>query len=70
MSRVGDMRDEYDFKGGARGRYAKGFAGGTNLVLLEADVAKAFPDSRSVNEALRDVIARRAAGESDAHRHG
>lgn len=69
MRKVGDMRDKYDFKGGVRGSYAKRFAGGTNLVLLEADVAKAVPDSRSVNEALRDVIARRAAGESDAHRH-
>ncbi len=63
------MRDEYDFKGDARGKYAKRFAGGTNLVLLEADVAKAFPDSQSVNEALRNVIARRAAGEPDTQPH-
>ena len=69
MRKVGDMRDEYNFESGVRGKYAKHFAGGTNLVLLEADVAKAFPNSRSVNEALRDVIARRAAGESNAHRH-
>jgi hypothetical protein len=62
------MRDQYDFKGGMRGKYAERFAEGTNLVLLEPDVAKEFPDSRSVNEALREVIARRAAGESDAHR--
>ena len=63
------MRGEYDFKGGVRGKYVRRFAGGTNLVLLEADVAKVFPDSQSVNEALRDVIARRAAGEPDTHRH-
>ena len=69
MRKVGNMRDEYNFKGGERGKYAKHFAGGTNLVLLEADVAKAFPDSQSVNEALRDVIARRASGESNARRH-
>jgi hypothetical protein len=62
------MREEYDFKGGVRGKYAKRFAEGTNLVLLEPDVAKAFPDSRSVNEALREVIARRAAGDADARR--
>ncbi len=69
MRKVGDMRDEYDFESGVRGKYAKHFAAGTNHVLLEADVAKAFPNSRSVNEALRDVIARRAAGESNAHRN-
>ncbi len=47
------MRAEYDFSGGVRGKYAKRFAQGTNIVLLEPDVAKAFPDSESVNSALR-----------------
>lgn len=44
---------EYDFAGGVRGKYAARFAQGSNLVLLEPDVAQRFPDSRSVNEALR-----------------
>ena len=61
MKKVVDMRDEYDFKGGVRGKYAKRFAEGTNLVLLEPDVAKEFPDSRAVNEGLRELIARRQA---------
>jgi hypothetical protein len=51
-----DLRPEYDLarlKGGVRGKYHKRATGGTNLVLLEPDVARAFPDSRSVNRALR-----------------
>lgn len=47
------MLDHYDFSKGLRGKYAKRFAQGTNLVLLEPDVAKAFPDAASVNETLR-----------------
>jgi hypothetical protein len=47
------MLDHYDFSKGVRGKYAKRFAQGTNLVLLEPDVAKAFPDAASVNETLR-----------------
>lgn len=49
------MLDEYDFRGGVRGKYAKRYAQGTNLVLLEPDVAKVFPNSRSVNKALRSL---------------
>lgn len=51
-----DLRPEYDLarlKGGVRGKYYKQAAAGTNLVLLEPDVARAFPDSSSVNRALR-----------------
>lgn len=47
-----DLRPEYDLtqlKGGVRGKYYKQAAAETNLVLLEPDVAKAFPDSGSVN---------------------
>ena len=53
------MRDHYDFSEGVRGKYAKRFAEGTNLVLLEPDVAKVFPNSESVNKALREVLAER-----------
>lgn len=51
-----DMRAEYDFsqlKGRVRGKYVERFCEGTNLVLLDADVAAAFPDAQAVNEALR-----------------
>ena len=54
--RSDDLRPEYDLarlKGGLRGKYHKQATAGTNLVLLDADVARAFPDSRSVNRALR-----------------
>ncbi|MEI6082065.1 MAG: hypothetical protein WCR44_06525 [Verrucomicrobiota bacterium] len=47
------MLDHYDFSKGVRGKYAKRVAQGTNLVLLEPDVAKAFPNAASVNETLR-----------------
>ncbi len=51
-----ELRDEYDLfqlKGGVRGKYAQRYKEGTNLVLLAPDVAEAFPDDKSVNEALR-----------------
>ncbi len=51
-----DMLPEYDFKSGVRGKYAKRFADGSNVVVLAADVAESFPDSDSVNEALRTLI--------------
>ncbi len=58
-----DLRPEYDLhellKGAVRGKYAKRYHAGTNLVLLEPDVRKAFPNERTVNEALRLVIALR-----------
>ncbi len=63
-----DLRPEYDLarlKGGARGKYYKQAAAGTNLILLEPDVARAFPDSTSVNRALRllqEVAAKSAKG--------
>ena len=47
------MRKEYDFSKGVRGKYAKRFAAGSNVVVLDPDLAKVFPDSASVNEALR-----------------
>lgn len=56
---VNDLRPEYDFasmKGGVRGKYVRRYQAGTNLVLLEPDVAKAFPTDRAVNEALRALL--------------
>lgn len=49
------MLNEYDFSKGTRGKYAKCFKAGTNIIVLEPDVAKIFPDSAAVNEMLRAV---------------
>ncbi len=55
-----ELRPEYDLHGllkkGVRGKYAKRFQAGTNLVLLEPDVAKVFADDEAVNQALRLAI--------------
>ena len=50
------MRSHYDFSGGVRGKYAARYREGTNVVLLDPDVAAAFPDSESVNKALRALL--------------
>jgi hypothetical protein len=57
-SRSQDLQPEYDFSGGVRGKYARRFAQGTNLVKLEPDVAKVFRDSTEVNRALRRLVGR------------
>ena len=54
-----DMRAEYDFasmKGGVRGKYAQRVREGTNIVLIEPEVAEAFPTEQAVNEALKGVL--------------
>jgi hypothetical protein len=55
-----ELRPEYDLnellKGGVRGKYVERYRAGTNLVLLDPDVARAFPTAAAVNEALRLVI--------------
>ncbi len=56
MSNDPDMLEEYDFSLGIRGKYAQRYAEGTNVVVLEPDVAEFFPDHESVNEALRSLI--------------
>lgn len=48
-----DLRAEYDFSGGVRGKHAARYAEGTNVVLLDPDVAEAFPNPATVNEVLR-----------------
>ena len=50
-----DMLEEYDFSGGVRGKYAKRYAKGTNVIVIDPDVAEYFPDHESVNEALRSL---------------
>jgi hypothetical protein len=67
-----EMLPEYDFskmKLVGRGIYAERYRSGTNLVLLDSDVRKAFPDDRSVNEVLREVAkARRKASRAKKSR--
>ncbi len=68
-----DMLKEYDFSGGVRGKYAKRYAEGTNVVVIDPDVAEYFPDHDSVNEALRSIAAiikRRRKAEPTVTRRG
>lgn len=51
-----DMLDDYDFSQGVRGKYVQRFAQGSNVVVLSPDVAEIFPDSESVNAALRLLV--------------
>jgi hypothetical protein len=58
-----ELRPEYNLsklKGKVRGKYVERYKQGTNVVLLEPDVASVFPDSQAVNEALRKLIAENA----------
>jgi hypothetical protein len=64
-----DMREEYDFasmKGGVRGKYAREFDNTAVTILLDSDVAKIFPDSKSVNEALRTLAKALRKSENEA----
>jgi hypothetical protein len=54
------MQDEYDFSQGERGKYARRYAQGANVVVLEPDVAKVFSTSKAVNASLRKIIHQRA----------
>ena len=60
-----DMRDEYDFGDGVRGKYADRFAEGSNVVVLDPDVAAEFKTRKAVNDALRAQLknGRRASGD-------
>lgn len=52
-----DMLEEYDFSHGVRGKYAKKYAEGSNVVVIDPDIAEYFPDHDSVNESLRSLVA-------------
>ena len=54
--RTDELREEYDFSRGVRGKYAERYAEGANIVVLDPDVAKVFRDSKSVNQALRALV--------------
>ncbi len=51
----GEVLQEYDFAKGVRGKYARRYARGTNVVVLEPDVAKVFPNAKAVNGSLRSL---------------
>jgi len=51
-----EMRPEYDFSKGVRGKHYEAYRAGTNVVFLEPDLAKVFPNSASVNQALRLLV--------------
>ena len=70
-----ELRPEYDLtrlKGGVRGKYYQRATAESNLVLLEPDVARAFPDSNSVNRALRLLqdVASKSAGRARKANNG
>lgn len=62
--RTQEMREEYDFTGGARGKYVDRYRRGINVALIDPELAEAFPDSKSVNDALRALVAIATRAES------
>ena len=56
MNQKDEMSEEYDFSNGIRGKYAERYKEGVNIIKLDSDVTKFFPDAKSVNEALRTLI--------------
>ena len=55
MNNDPDMLEEYDFSKGIKGKYAKRYAEGTNVVLIYPDLAEFFPAHDTVNDALRSL---------------
>lgn len=67
MRKDPDLLEKYDFSHGIRGKYTKRFNAGTNVVIVDPDVSKYFPDHDSVNQALRsltDIIRRQKTNSS------
>jgi len=56
MSNDPDMLEEYDFSKGIRDKYANKYKKGTNVVIIDLEVAEFFPNETSVNDALRSLI--------------
>jgi hypothetical protein len=64
-----DVRPEYDLatlKSGARGKYFKRYQQGSNVVVIDPDLAEAFPNAKAVNDALREVLSRRQREDASA----
>ncbi len=51
-----EMLEEYDFRAGVRGKYARRYAEGSNIVIVAPELAEVFPTSQAVNEALRKLL--------------
>lgn len=63
-----EMRKEYDFSAGVRGKFASRYECGSNVVVLEPDVARLYPNAREVNRALRALAnaePKQTAGKAD-----
>ena len=56
ITKEDDMRPEYDFSAGVRGKHYRAYRQGTNVVFLEPDIADVFKDSEAVNHALRMLL--------------
>ena len=54
-SENGDILEEYDFSKGVRGKYARRYHQGSNIIVLDPDLAERFPNSQAVNQALRSL---------------
>lgn len=65
-----EMRAEYEIRGGVRGKYYERYQQGTNVILLEPDVAAVFHNSQAVNRALRMLIDLARAQVDDTSRSG
>ncbi len=64
MGEIDDLRPEYsrkDLGEGIRGKYYEQYKDGTNIVVLEPDIAEEFPSSEAVNDALREILKRRTS---------
>ena len=57
-----EMRTEYDFSGGVRGKYYKRYTENSNVVVLEPDVHKRFKNAKAVNKALRSLMQGKRTG--------
>ena len=55
------MRDHYDFTGAVRGKHIERIKAGSNVVVLDPDLAEKFPDSKAVNDALRELLEAKAS---------
>ncbi len=56
ISKDPNMMEEYDFSKGIRGKYSKRFTEGTNVVVIDPDVAEYFFNTKAINDALRSII--------------
>ena len=56
MSKDPELLEEYDFSQGVQGKYTEKYADGANVVVIDPDISKYFPDHQAVNDALRSLV--------------